>query len=335
MDQQRPVVMLLPGGHAADDGEAPAELWRDAVATAALAPSIFNLQPWLFSCGPGTMTVYEDLDALDPGLTPEGPEGEVRERVISCGAALFTAHLALGARGVATTVATVPTRTTVTVVTEDGVPHLAAPVGVVTGTGTCPPEGDTARLAAMIPLRRTHERLYRSHAIAEHDLLLLREATRTHGGDLTVLDSARRHRLAGLLEQVLVERDGVPEPLPPARRGYPALNADPSSPAVRAEELARSTMLVVSTPHDTRADWITAGMSLQALLLAATRRGLVAGFGDRALQTEKVRPQVSAALQLRGVPQAIVRVGRAIQGAAATPRRPLDTVVARRELVLD
>jgi hypothetical protein len=90
------------------------------------------------------------------------------------------------------------------------------------------------------------------------------------------------------------------------------------------EELARSTVLVISTREDSRHDWVVAGLALQRLLLVATVKGLVATFADQAVQDPLLRPEVAEVLGIWGSPQVLLRVGRALVDAPRTPRRPLD-----------
>jgi len=86
---------------------------------------------------------------------------------------------------------------------------------------------------------------------------------------------------------------------------------------------------VLSTAHDTRADWVRAGMALQSLLLTATARGLVASFVDQSMQQPRLRLKVAAVLNLDGAPQCLLRVGRAMEEVPATPRRPLTELLLK------
>jgi nitroreductase len=181
----------------------------------------------------------------------------------------------------------------------------------------------------MIPLRRTHGRMYRPHAIGEHDLLLLREAAEAAGGELTVVDPDRRHRLAELLLASPEPLGGQGAALDGALSGVPSLSGEASNRALLADELVRSTVLVLSTPDDTRADWVRAGMALQSLLLTATARGLVASFVDQSMQQPRLRRKVATVLNLDGAPQCLLRVGRAMEEVPATPRRPLTDLLLK------
>src|SRR5512146_2849388 len=77
----------------------PEEIARFAISTAIWAPSVHNTQPWRF----GTQTFGERSGEISLGADPDrrlavaDPQG--REMLISCGAALFTARLALRYRG--------------------------------------------------------------------------------------------------------------------------------------------------------------------------------------------------------------------------------------------
>ena len=57
---------------------------------AARAPSVHNTQPWRFTADGDQISLYADAGRQLMAADPEG-----REMMISCGAALFTARLAL------------------------------------------------------------------------------------------------------------------------------------------------------------------------------------------------------------------------------------------------
>lgn len=311
----------------------------DVAEAARWAPSIHNSQPWRLRRLPDGLAVVEDLTRSLPVIDPLG-----RDRIISCGAALLDARLALRASGWVPSVELLP---------DPAEPTL---VGLVRAVGTQAPSPADRILHRMIPLRRTHRRVYRSHVVAEEDLQDLRTAVAAEGARLTVADPALRRRLAHLLRaaaraqaadaelrkeaQRWVRRDGddvTPvDGVPLASLGGSPFALDSLVGGPRAlvpetdeveEELARSTVLAISTRDDTRADWAVAGMALQHLLLAATAKGLVVGFADQALQDPGIRDEVAGVLDLWGRPQVLLRVGRALVEAPVTPRRPLDQLL--------
>jgi nitroreductase len=302
------------------------------------APSIHNSQPWRLRRLPDGLAVMEDLSRSLPVIDPTG-----RDRLVSCGGAVLNTRVALRALGYQTEVALLP---------DPAAPGLIATVRAI---GRRQATDEDLRLHRMIPERHTHRRVYRSHVIAEDDLLELRQAASAEGARLSVADSAARRRLAHLLRRAVrsqaadpelrdeVERwvrrgghdhvDGIPSsalgtsPFPVDSLVHGGHRGAPEAGEVE-EELARSTVLVISTREDSRHDWVVAGMALERLLLTATTKGLVATFTDQALQDPSVRPEVAEALGIWGKPQVLLRIGRALVEAPATPRRPLEELFA-------
>jgi nitroreductase len=299
------------------------------------APSIHNSQPWrLRRLGDG-LGIVEDLARSVPVIDPTG-----RDRTISCGAALYNASVALRSLGFATQSTLMPD------------PSDPALIGTVHAVGRTRPSDHDLLLHRMIPLRHTHRRVYRSHLVAEEDLLDLRQAVAAEGARLSVAEPSARRRLAHLLRTAVqaqsedpelreeVERwvrrggqpgvlvDGIPSnalgtsPFPVDSLVHGGTRGIPDAEEVEAE-LARSTVLVVSTRDDTRPDWVIAGLALERLLLTATSKGLVATFAEQALQNPSVRPEVAEVLGIWGHPQVLLRVGRPLVDAPVTPRRPL------------
>ncbi|MDQ1290168.1 MAG: hypothetical protein QG622_3734 [Actinomycetota bacterium] len=301
---------------------------------ARLAPSIHNSQPWRLTRLADGIGVFEDLARSLPVIDPSG-----RDRLISCGAAVLNARVALRALGYTPEIALLP---------EPAEPSL---IGTVRAVAERPASDDDDAMHRMIPERRTHRRVYRSHAVAEEDLLDLRQAVSAEGARLSVADSASRRSLADLLRRAVrnqaadpelrdeVERwvrrgghgyvDGIPSsalgtsPFPVDSLVHGGHRGAPEAGAVE-EELARSTVLIISTREDSRHDWVVAGMALERLLLTATVKGLVANFTNQALQDPTVRPELTETLGIWGEPQVLLRVGRPLVEAPASPRRPLD-----------
>ena len=302
------------------------------------APSIHNSQPWRLRRLDGGLAVVEDLTRSLPVIDPVG-----RDRTISCGAALLNARVALRALGHVPSVEILP---------DPAEPTL---VGVVRSVGRREAPATDELLHRMIPLRHTHRRVYRSHVVAEEDLLDLRQAVAAEGARLSVADPGARRRLAHLLRRAVrhqaadaelrqeVERwvrrdngpdlvDGIPStalgtsPYPVDSLVHGGHRGVPEAGEVE-EELARSTVLVVSTRDDSRHDWMVAGMALERLLLAATAKGLVATFADQALQQHELRHEVADVLGIWGRPQVLFRIGRALVDAPSTPRRPIEQIL--------
>ncbi|HET9654374.1 MAG TPA: hypothetical protein VFP72_03405 [Kineosporiaceae bacterium] len=299
------------------------------------APSIHNSQPWRLRRLVDGIGIADDISRSVPVIDPSG-----RDRTISCGSALYNAAVAMRSLGFATQSTLLPD------------PADPALIGTVHAVGRTRPADQDLLLHRMVPLRHTHRRVYRSHLVAEEDLLDLRQAVSAEGARLSVAEPAARRRLAHLLRAAVsaqaqdpelreeVERwvrrggqpgalvDGIPSnalgtsPFPVDSLVHGGTRGIPDAEEVEAE-LARSTVLVVSTREDTRLDWVIAGLALERLLLTATAKGLVATFAEQALQNPTVRPQIAEVLGIWGHPQVLLRVGRPLVDAPVTPRRPL------------
>ena len=97
---EKPVDSLLApaatmaGPEQAARGRHQAGVALHVVGEAVWAPSVHNTQPWWFSAGPAGLSLHADPARQLAVADPAG-----REMLISCGAALFTARLALRAAG--------------------------------------------------------------------------------------------------------------------------------------------------------------------------------------------------------------------------------------------
>src|SRR5258708_22384560 len=127
-------------GQAAMQTSSPAEISRFVVEAAVHAPSLHNTQPWWFSTGDREISVHADVERRLPVADPHG-----REMMISCGAALFTARVALRY------LAFVPK---VNVLPDPDLPNLVARIRY--GAEQTLPAGYQRDLVAEDPRRRTH-----------------------------------------------------------------------------------------------------------------------------------------------------------------------------------
>ncbi|MFD8570094.1 hypothetical protein [Streptomyces sp. NPDC059639] len=110
-----------------------------------------------------------------------------------------------------------------------------------------------------------------------------------------------------------------------AGRDYLALTAAlPDPPQVWP---ARTGVVVVLTTwHDSHADWLQAGQALQRVLLYATAYRGAAAFHTQPLEIPALRADVRALLSCGQVPQMLLRLGHAEPGVP-TPRRPASAVL--------
>src|SRR5215468_4549309 len=87
---------LAPAAMLAESGQGTAQVAGYVVGEAVWAPSVHNTQPWWFRADRSGISLYADPARQLAVADPAG-----REMLISCGAALFTARLALRAAGYA------------------------------------------------------------------------------------------------------------------------------------------------------------------------------------------------------------------------------------------
>src|SRR6516225_6696338 len=116
----------LPDGQSAGSGPLTAgEIARYVVAEAVWAPSVHNTQPWRFTAGGDQagprLSLYTDTGRRLAVADPDG-----RELMISCGAALFTARLALRSLGYVPVTCVLPDPAQPTLVARVSWPERAA-----------------------------------------------------------------------------------------------------------------------------------------------------------------------------------------------------------------
>jgi hypothetical protein len=322
----------------------------DAVEHALRAPSVHNTQPWRWRIRPDAVELHADwgrhLVATDP---------DRRDLVLSCGAALHHLVVALAARGLTAQVRRMP----------DGEDrgHLAT-VMVRAGRVDAVDAGQFSSIDRRCTDRR---RMSRRPVPAEHLQALTEQARRTGTLLLPVTGAAMRQRLTATLTEAAHRQafapgyaaelrqwthryapghDGVsaasvaPVPIglldasplrlfPSAQLRQPR----PSSGLTSADDGAE--LLVIVTAHDDPLDWLRAGETLSAVLLAATGLGLATTPLSQALEVDETRHALRwDVLRVPEHPQLVVRVGWPATGAAelpVTPRRDLRSVLLSTE----
>ncbi|MFI0411717.1 Acg family FMN-binding oxidoreductase [Actinomadura sp. 3N508] len=333
--------------HAGPPGrEGPDLAARFVVRAAILAPSVHNTQPWRFVDRPGGLELWADRARL---LTMADPTG--REMVISCGAALFNARLAVRSLGFTPLVRLLP---------DPAYPDLLARIGWGSGTAPRPYED---LLYRTIPRRHTHRGAFLTTPLPPMLTTVLAGIARHEGAGLRVVsDLAQRRRLAEHIEvaeaaqrrdprisgELLAwvasptgeRRDGLspgsypiqPDGLEFASRDFAAAtrwgrrrqgrqNADPDT----AHPAAVGTVAVLVTREDRRLDWLLAGQALQHVLLHAETAGVSAAFHTQPLEL----PYLRAAMHrdLCGHAQMVLRLGRPAHRLRSR-RRPVTDVLS-------
>ncbi|WP_213456958.1 Acg family FMN-binding oxidoreductase [Rhizomonospora bruguierae] len=324
----------------APTAQAPTRQALGAAARAALrAPSVFNTQPWRWLVGPGpVLTLRADTNRH---LVTTDPDG--RLLLISCGAALHHARVALAAAGHAAEVVRLPDPTD---------PDLLA---TITVTGRRDPTPADAALAAAIPRRRTDRRAFGDEPVPADTLRRLRAAVEAQGTSLhevridqmpmlsvvtaeaaraELADPAYRAELARWTNRPPGSRDGVPaaSAVPQAPRRVQvrdhAVGGTPGLPVGAGFDLG-ATYAVLFGRADGARDWLAAGEALSALLLTAVAHGLATAPLSDPIELDWPRRLMRDLLAGVGEPYLVVRLGIPLgdEPPPPVPRRdPADVI---------
>lgn len=319
---------------------------RRVLRTAVQAPSVHNTQPWRFTVAGDVLEVRADRSRQ---LHAQDPDG--RELVLSCGAAVLHARLAVRGLGRSCTVSWLPDAADGDLVArlQAGIPE--------------PADAHEQQLLDAVDLRHTDRSAFSPEPVPAPLVDELRRAAEHEGAWLA--DEQRPDQVLGL--QVMTSRadralrhdpavqgelrswvraglsapDGVPvDALPDQGRGRGSSldlrvfdpDADPERRLAGGEPpvAEQPLLLVLGTAGDTAGDWARAGAALARVLLTATARGMVANPQTQAMEVPSVRAALRTGLGLAGVPQVLLRAGWPTgPGSPRTGRRPLEAVLDR------
>ena len=321
------------------------EIAAYVVAAAVWAPSVHNTQPWWFSADGQQLSLHADAGRQLGVADPRG-----REMMISCGAALFTARLALRSLGYVPQTSVLP---------DPGEPLLVARVSWQRRAVAAEYE---QRLYSQVRLRRTHRGGFDPVPIPPELVAMLQAGAERDGAMLRIVRSAgNRAVLAAAVEtaeQALeldgmyarelaswatppgsTRRDGVPHtaysarpeftlPYLPGRdfaQGHRWGTAESSaSTAPRSAGL----MCILATAGDGLIDWVNAGQALQRALLTGATCGVAAALHSQPLERAKLREFLRTQLCEGSYPQLVLRLGTATQTAVSVRRAPARVLFA-------
>jgi nitroreductase len=259
----------------------PAAAFAEAATAACNAPSILNTQPWLWRIHPDRLDLFANrsrhLAAGDP---------QARQLMISCGAALHHARIALAADGWAARVTRLP---------KASDPDLLATL-VIDGRAAATMEA--LRLAHVIRIRHTDRRPVSERPIPDVGLQAIAAAARAEG-NLHVLTSENVTDLGSAAGRAAAVEAGDAQIAAElaywtgrarlSGTGLPAsvLPDQPTQTTVPSRDFGRPGTLPVGAGHDWSAvyallygdgdgpqDWLRAGEALSAAWLTATTIGV-------------------------------------------------------------
>lgn len=335
-------VFKTPAAQLPAQAHTPEEITRFIVDAAVHAPSVHNTQPWWFSYGDLGITVHADPDRKLRVADPGG-----REMMISCGAALLTARVALRQLGY------VPK---VTVLPDPDKPNLVARIS---WDRQVPPAEFERQLFAEVERRHTHRGGFSAAPLPAELLDALRaEAARENARLGIVADGSQQSALAAIVEvgdyvvrtdenRAREQANWAPPPGSSRRDGvpptaYPAI-PDRTEPYFPGRDFARGrgwgvppdaasghtsagVACLLTTRGDERRDWLQAGQALQRVLLLASSCGVSAALHSQPLEVPELRDFIRTYFAAQAYPQLILRLG-ATSLEAVSPRRPLPEVL--------
>ncbi|WP_406601289.1 Acg family FMN-binding oxidoreductase [Micromonospora yasonensis] len=304
-----------------------------AAGMAGHAPSVHNTQPWHWTVLPEALELRV---VRERHLSAADPEG--RLLVVSCGAALHHARVALTAEGWTPAVERLP---------DPAQPDLLARLTGLTHTGADP---EAMRLVQCMQVRHTDRRPVSDEPVATAALGEIDRAATREGVHLQVLDDTQKIQLASAAQQAAaVEADepqlqeelaywtsraGTGTGLPPE-----VLPQEAPQTTVPARDFGRTGTLPVGPGHDRAAvygilwgtedepdSWLRAGEGLSAAWLAATRLGVSVVPLSGVVEVEGTRNALRHMLSDLGHPYISMRLGIAEPTHAGPPHTPrLDT----------
>ena len=335
-------VFEAPAAQLPAQAQTPEEITRFIVEAAVHAPSVLNTQPWWFSYGDLGITVHADPDRKLRVADPGG-----REMMISCGAALLTARVALRQLGYVPKVTALP---------DPDMPNLVARIS---WDRQVPPSEFERQLFAEVERRHTHRGGFGAASLPAGLLDALRaEAARENARLGIVADGGQQAALAAVVEVgdyvVRTEetraqeqahwatapgssrRDGVPPTAYPAvpdrtepyfaGRDFGRGHGWGVSPDAASGQTSAGVACLLTTRGDERGDWLQAGQALQRVLLLASSCGVSAALHSQPLEVPELRDFIRTYFAAHAYPQLILRLGATSQ-EAVSPRRPLPEVL--------
>ncbi|WP_131786427.1 nitroreductase [Protofrankia symbiont of Coriaria ruscifolia] len=286
---------------------------EEVVTEASLAPSIHDTQPWHWFAGSGRLELFADPSLLLGAIDPDG-----RQLLISCGAALYYARLALRARDLVPEVTVLPYGPGYADLDMD----LAGrePLATIHVSTVLPPDAGERALVTAMRDRITDRRPLRPAPVQATVVEELGQAAEAEGCwlaalgatdvDTMWLDTMDRHVAAG-------GTGGI---------GMDAPGRSPTAPV----EARRPTVVALGTDADRPVDRMAAGQAVARILLTAAAHGAAARPVGHAEDIDAIRVRVRELLRSTGHVQMIILVGYPLPGGSPVEparRRPTSEIL--------
>jgi hypothetical protein len=331
------------GPLAGSERATPEDVAAFVVAAAVWAPSVHNTQPWWFSARGQEISLYADASRQLMVADPGG-----REMMISRGAALFTARLALRSLGY------IPG----TCVRPDPARRLL--VARVSWRRRADPAEYEQQLFRWVRQRRTHRGGFAPLPLAAELLTVLQQGAERDGALLRIVTGeGRRAALAAVVETAeramrldaeyvrelarwvsppgSTRADGVPDTAYPARPE----RTDPYFPGRDfahgcgwglpgfsfVASRSAGVVCLLTTADDRPEDWVNAGQALQRVLLTSATCGVAPALHSQPLELPWLREYICAHWCDGTYPQVLLRLGTVVQAATSVRRPPASVLV--------
>jgi nitroreductase len=315
---------------------------RKAVASAILAPSIHNTQPWRFVLRDDALEMFADRRRQLAVLDPSG-----RQLHLSLGCALFNARVSLSAAGYGGAVSRLP---------DPSRPDLVARI---TLGEYRPHDAEIAALAPALSRRQTNRRKFTDESVPAKLVDNLVAAASAEGAALHEVrseddrmtiarlsqradaaqnaDAAYRAELRAWTTTDPDRRDGVRAAAVPhvdgsAQDDVPIRDFDSQGAGwlpAQTRSSTRQCLLLLGTAEENAKAWLRGGEALERVWLQTTRAGYVAGIFTQPIEVTSVRSELRRELRLSMHPHALLRIGKAAL-TPATLRRHVSDVLEDR-----
>ncbi len=317
---------LVPETDFPSEGSASEKL-RFLLNYAVLAPSRYNIQPWLFKITGSDLRLYADRSRSLPASDPED-----RALIIGCGAALHYLTVAMRYFGYAANLHTFPDLTD-----ED----LLAVVRL--GDSLEPEFEDQLLFKALTmqplddgsdkrPLRKTVDPVIKRLGV---EITYVEEGSDKRTLEKTIADAIGRESMD---PSVLAERAEWEAQLKALRLSEKTPNREiihQNGYASRYDnkpEASDVDFVLIGTAGDNTASWFAAGRALANVMLKSALSGRCALPIHAPVESEHYRTEISDRLELSTFPQALVQLSCGAH-PVVTSRRPVhDVLITQRQL---
>jgi nitroreductase len=290
---------------------------------AILAPSIHNRQPWSFRITADGIEVYADYARRLPVVDPVD-----RELHMSVGAAIANLRVAAAHFGFETSVLYQPR------------PEESLPVALISFRETCAPDERLASLFDSIRRRHTNRAVFSGAPLrpdarqALFDLMsefprflrLIMPGDKKHAAELIAAGERAQMARPAL-------RDELSDCMQSSSRIAPWVVRHFDVGQLMAHHDASlvdsSSLLLVIAAEDDRPSLVHAGEVLERVLLTLTRFGLQYSFMNQPIAVDALRSRLWSLVGSSAPPQLLLRIGEGRPVRRATPRRPVQSVLAR------